>query len=257
MPMMNRLTDLLNLCERRLGTKQLNLPDSLSKDVWADEVIEKDTLNTFSRFFPHKIPYLLTEDRRKGPYYLIDEKLCQSVQILGCGDIDWGMLSKNCVGWGWGGASYYSTFDFFANGLSLDDIGLYQMLNDHTSIYKASIYLIFEPPNMIRLESALSNNMLQMLKAIPMKLYVKHAKNLMTIEPTKMETFEQLALCDVAIFLYNNLKYYQNIETTYATTDLNLELLQDYSNRRDDLIQTLRENYVSAGNRNQPIMITI
>jgi len=258
MPMMNRMTDLLELIERRLGTRQLNLPSTLSKDIWADEVIEKDTLRTFSRFYPHKIPYMLTEDRKKGPYYLIDEKLCNSIEILGCGDIDWKLLSKTAPAWGWGGpGAYFTMFDFFSNSMSLDDIGQYQMLTDHVSMLKTSLYVEFYPPNMIRLESALSNNMTQYLKAIPLNLFVKHAKNLMTIPPTQMETFEQLATCDTAIFLYNNLKYYQNVETVFATTDLNLDVLQDYQSRRDDLIQVLRDSYVSASNRNQPILIAI
>ena len=258
MPMMNRMTDLLDLIERRLGTRQLNLPKTLSKDVWADEVIEKDTLRTFSRFFPHKIPYTLTEDRKKGPYYLIDEKLCNSVEILGCGDIDWKLLSKTAPAWGWGGpGAYFTMFDFFSNSMNLDDIAQYQMLTDHVSMLKTSLYVEFQPPNMVRLESALSNNMTQYLKAIPLNLFVCHSKNLMTIPVTQMESFEQLALCDVGIFLYNNLKYYQNVETVFATTDLNLDVLQDYSNRRDDIITTLRDSYVSAGNRNQPILITI
>ena len=258
MPMMNRMTDLLDLIERRLGTRQLNLPKTLSKDVWADEVIEKDTLRTFSRFFPHKIPYTLTEDRKKGPYYLIDETLCNSVEILGCGDIDWKLLSKTAPAWGWGGpGAYFTMFDFFSNSMNLDDIAQYQMLTDHVSMLKTSLYVEFQPPNMVRLESALSNNMTQYLKAIPLNLFVCHSKNLMTIPVTQMESFEQLALCDVGIFLYNNLKYYQNVETVFATTDLNLDVLQDYSNRRDDIITTLRDSYVSAGNRNQPILITI
>lgn len=258
MPMMNRMTDLLDLIERRLGTRQLNLPKSLGKDVWAEEVIEKDTLRTFSRFYPASIDYVLTSDRKKGPYYLIDEKLCNSVEILGCGDIDWKMLSKSAPAWGWGGpGAYFSMFDFFNNVLDMDSIAGLQMLNDHVSMLKTSLYVEFRPPNCVEISSVLTNNMIQYLKAIPLKLYICHSKNLMTIEPTKMETFEQLALCDVAIFLYNNLKYYQNVETVFATTDMNLDVLQDYQSRRDDIVTTLRDSYVSAGNRNQPILIAI
>ena len=258
MPMLNRMTDLLNLIEHRLGTKQLNLPESLGKDVWADQVIEKETLTAFSRFIPHMIPYYLTDDRKKGNVYLIDEKLCNSVEILGCGDILWNELSKTSPGWGYGTASYFSMFDFFSNSISMDDIGMYQMLNDHTSMLKCSIYLQFVPPNMIRLESALSNNMTQYLKAIPIQLFVKHSKNLMTIPPTQMEVFEQLACCDVAIFLYHQLKYYQNVESAFATTDLNLDVLQDMSNRRDDVCEILRSaGTISAANRFQPMIIAI
>ena len=258
MPMINRMTNLLNIIERRLGTKQLNLPKTLGKDVWADEVIKNDTLLTYSQFYPHKIPYMLTEDRKKGPYYLIDEKMCNSVEILGCGDIDWKLLSKTAPAWGWGGpGAYFTMFDFFSNSMNLDDIAQYQMLTDHVSMLKTSLYVEFTPPNMVRLESALSNNMTQYLKAIPLNLFVKHSENLMTIIPTQWEHFVELACCDVAIFLYNSLKYYQNVETVFATTDLNLDVLQDRSNRRDDWINNAYSAYTSAANRNQPILIAI
>ena len=48
MPMSNRVSRLLDLIEMRLGTKQLNLPESLDKDTWM-HVIDISTLNTFSR----------------------------------------------------------------------------------------------------------------------------------------------------------------------------------------------------------------
>lgn len=256
MPMMNRCTDLVNKIEVRLGTRMLNLPQSLGKDKWMDTIIDKQSLQTFSRYFPHIQEYYLTADRRKGPYYLIDEALCNSVEILGVGDINWHALSRTCPAFGFG-AGFYSTFDFFMNGMSLDDIALQQMLADHSSIFKAGIYLDFRPPNMIRIESSLSNNMLEMLKAIPINLLVKHPRNLMTIPPTQMEIFEELATCDVAIFLFNNIKYFNNVETAFATTELNLDVIQDYANRRPDIVQTLRDSYVTAANRNQPIMLTI
>lgn len=256
MPMSNRCTELVNLIERRLGTKQLNLPPEFSKDKWMDEVIDKETIRTFSRYYPNEMTYYLTGDRRKGPYYLIDEAVCNSVNILGVGDIDWHLLSKTSPAFGFG-SGFYSTFDFFLSGIDAEGIALQQQMTDHASFFKAGIYLEFKPPNMIKISSNLSNNMLEMLKAIPIHLFVEHAKNLMTIEPTKMETFEQLATCDVAIFLYNNLKYYDEVETAFASSTLHLDVIQDYANRRDDIVQQLRENYVSAGNKNQPIMLVI
>jgi hypothetical protein len=252
----NRQSQLLDLIEHRLGTKQLNLPDTLNKDVWFDNVISKETLNTFSRFFPYEMTYYLTADRRKGPYYLIDENVCPSVNIIGIGDIDWHILSKNMPAFGFG-SGFYSTFDFFLNGLDVEGIAMQQQMVDHASIFKAGIYVEFKPPNMVRLQSNLSNNMLEMLKAIPIHLFVVHAPNLMTIEPTKMETFEQLAVSDVAIYLYNNLKYYNNINTPYATAELQIDILQDYANRRDDIVQQLRDGYVNFGNRNMPMLLTI
>ena len=62
----NRMTDVINKIERRLGTKPLGLPPELAKDKWASEVIIPDTLSTFSRYFPHMIRVLLTKDDHRG-----------------------------------------------------------------------------------------------------------------------------------------------------------------------------------------------
>ena len=51
----NRMNKLLDKIERRLGVKQLNLPDYLTKDKWAEEVIANETLDTFSRYFPNSM----------------------------------------------------------------------------------------------------------------------------------------------------------------------------------------------------------
>lgn len=256
MPMLNRQTSLLNKIERRLGTAMLNLPDDINKDSWMDKVIANETLDTFSRYYPFHMTYYLTGDRRKGPYYLIDENICPSQDIIGVGDINWHLLSKCTPAFGFG-SGFYSTFDMFTSGLNVEDIMMQQMLTDHASIYKCGIYIEYEPPNMVRLESNLSNNMLEMLKSIPIDLLIKHARNLMTIEPTKMEIFEQLATADVATFLYQSIKYFDNVQTAYATTDLKLDSLQDWMNKREEIVQKLEESYVSAANRNQPIIITI
>ena len=82
MPMANSMTLLLNKIERRLGTQQLNLPDYMSKNVWAKEVICNDTLDTFSRYLPNKMPYVIGPENKKNDYYLIDESICNNVQIL-------------------------------------------------------------------------------------------------------------------------------------------------------------------------------
>lgn len=79
----NRMSALLNKLERRLGTRQLKLPDYLSKDKWASDVIENETLDTFSRYYPNSMRIQLDlSQRNKNGYYLIDEYVPESVTIL-------------------------------------------------------------------------------------------------------------------------------------------------------------------------------
>lgn len=255
MPMNNRMTDLLNKIERRIGTKMLHLPDNLSKDTWV-EVIDGDTLDTFSRFFPHKIRYILgPENKKDRNTYIIDEDICNSVRILGAGDIDWHDFSSKApayqLGGGWG------TFDLLSSSYDAEDIMMTQMIADHVSIFSNGIYVEYLEPNMIKLSGIIDHSMLNFLTKIPISLFVKHSTNLMTIAPTKMETFEELAIADVASYLYENLKYYDGVETVFAGTDMKIGDLQNKAERRQDIVDKLKESYVSPANKNQPIMYCI
>ena len=72
-----------------------------------------------------------------------------------------------------------------------------------------------------------------------------------------METFEELAIADVASYLYENLKYYDGVETVFAGTDMKISDLQNKAERRQDIVDKLKESYVSPANKNQPIMYCI
>jgi hypothetical protein len=151
----------------------------------------------------------------------------------------------------------YSTFDMLTTSYDVEDIAMTQMMADHASLFNNGIYIDWLPPNKVRLTNIISNNYLNFMRSIPINLLVKHPTNLMTIEPTKMETFENLAQADVAVFLYNFLKHYDGVDTVFATTDLKLSDIQEEANRRPDIVQKLDDTYVSAANKNQPIMYTI
>lgn len=254
MPMANSMTLLLNKIERRLGTQQLNLPDYLSKDVWAKEVICNDTLDTFSRYFPNKIPYVLGPENKKNDYYLIDESICNNVVILGAGDIDWHRWSSHYPGLLYGGVNSY---DMMTSGIDFETITDVQMMADHVSAFSNGIYVEFIPPNKIKLNIIIASSFLTNFQRIPIKLFIKHADNLKTIPPTQMELFERLAIADVATFLYEQLKMYDNMETTYSNIDLKLSALEEKSRDRQQVVDYMEQNYVSAANRNQPIMLTV
>ena len=252
--MANSMTLLLNKIERRLGTQQLNLPDYMSKNVWAKEVICNDTLDTFSRYLPNKMPYVLGPENKKNDYYLIDESICNNVQILGVGDIDWHAWSAHYPGLLYGGVNSY---DMMTSGVDFETFTDIQMMADHVSAFSNGIYLEFVPPNKIKLNIIISSSFLTNYQTIPINLFVKHADNLKTIPPTQMELFERLAISDVATFLYEQLKMYDNLETTYSNIDLKLSSLEEKSRDRQQIIEYLESNYVSAANRNQPVLLTI
>lgn len=251
---MNRMEQLLNKIERRLGTKMLNLPQEIAKDSWA-EVIDEDTLSTFSRYFPNDILYFLDIDTpKKNGWYLIDEEKINSAEIIGVGDIDFSVLSKTSIY----GSVQYGYLDTIATSYGIDDVFRFQALSDLTSIFQNNLYLEFKAPNMVRITDSINIDNIKSLRTVPIRLFTKHPKNLMTISQTQMETFEQLAICDVASYLYENLKLFDGLENVYANIDLKLQDLQEKASRREEIVQRLDDAHVTfANNPNQPMILTV
>ena len=248
----NRMTMLLNKIERHLGTRPLNLPKHLQKDKWVD-VIKEETITTYSRYYPYELKYRI--DSRtpvKDGYYLLDEDIFGGIEILGIRDISWedfagnSLVSQQNAG--------YGIYDFLSSQYGMLDISLMQCQADMVSLYNNGIYVDFEPPNRVKLESA-TGQLGTSLRNFDLKILVKHNEALTTISPTQMETFEALAECDVARFLYEELKLFEGLETVYANIDLKLADLQDKANRREDVINYIKDSYVSASNKHQPYII--
>lgn len=252
----NKMNKLLNKIERRLGTKPLNLPDDLAKDKWAEEVIANETLDTFSRYFPNSMHIMLDlSQRKRDGFYLLDEYVPENVDILGVRDIDWSLFSRDSLRLQ--EAQGYGVYDFMTNNYGLDDIALLQMRADHMSLFNNQIFVEFKPPNMIKLSTVTGVDITRGMNSFPVEILIKHAPNLMTIPATMMETFEDLAEADVARFLYQNLKYYDGLETVYASIDMKISELETIAGKRDDIVAKLDDAHVSAANAHQPLMFTI
>ena len=256
------MTSLLNKIERRIGTKALSLPDPINKDTWAKEVIAEDTIPTFSRFFPHMITVYL--DREKSPmdregYYLLDPKMVDGADIIGIKDINFhafrdtgataipGMVS--------GGLGFYD-FATTVSEYTYDDIALLQGSADLNSVFNGQVFVDFQYPNRVRFRMAVGRQNIP-FRIVPLDVFVNHPLNLMTISPTIMESFEKLAIADVAVYLYEFLKYYDDLETVFANSNLKLDTIADKARMRDDIVEQFKESYVTPANKNQPIMYCV
>lgn len=253
---MNKMTNLINKIERRLGTNIINLPEQLAKDKWVN-IIEEDTIPTFSRYLPNAIKVLVnTKDTDIDGYSWVDTNLPDSIKILGIRDIDWhafGVIN--------GGArtpAGFGIYDMFSSQYGLDEIGLLQARADVTSFYNTTIYPEFKYPNKVRFKTAAGTAAINFqYDTVPLTLLIEHSLDLSTIAPTKMEIFENLATADVASFLYENLKYFDNLETVFANVDIKIDSLKDRADKREDIVNELKDGYVSAANSNQPLMYTV
>lgn len=251
----NSTTTLLNRIERRLGISQLNLPDYLQKDQWM-KVIEEESIVVFSRYFPDEKIYRISPSRDRidnEGYYIIDEdRLGKDIKILGVRDIDWESFSKTYNYYA-SGAYNYNTF---GDSFTLDVVGTAQMSADHNSLFQNGIFVDFKFPNRVKIVTVAN---IQVLKAldIPIILYTVHPSNLTTISPTQMRIFEDLCCSDIALWLYNELKYYDQLETVYSNIELKLDFLSNIADRREEIIDRLDEGHVTAANANIPYIMTI
>lgn len=250
MPFSNNMTLLINKIENRLGTDILTLPEKISKDKWPEKVIIPDTLVTWSRYYPNEFKYRVTPDHpMKNGWYLLDENMFQDCKILGVKNIDWGQFNANEY------ASPYGVYDYMSAGYDIGDMfGLINSANIN-SLFNNGIYPKFEPPNKFRLESTYGAQV--KMTNFTVLVLIEHSPNLLTISPTQMETFENLAQADVANFLYQKLKMYQDLQTVFANVNLRLEDLQEEARKRDDITNYIKESYVSSSNKNQPMILCI
>ncbi len=252
----NNMTKLIEKIERRLGTRALNLPDNLKKETWA-EVIKDESLLTFSRYFPHKIKIKLNRDTciYKDGYYILDEDKFPGVEILGVRDICWEDFGNTA---GVIGSTHpYGMHDIFMQTGNISDIAFIQMAADQASLFNNNIYIDYVYPNKIAIKNAQNTNITQSVSEIPVDLLIKHSDNLNTISPTIMEIFEDLVKADIASYLYNELKYYDGLDTVYGNIDLKLSDLEQQASKREEIIEKLKDSYISASNENQPLMFTI
>ena len=262
MALANDMTKLLNKIEKRLGLTLLTpyLPKGMQKSDWAD-IIMDDTIVTFSRYFPNEFKMLINEntvDKKKEGnvmWYYIKDEILQGCELLGIKDIDWMDSSSNNSSLTNGSTgNYYYPSGMPCPAATFESILSLQMAADFASLYNRGIYIDFQYPNRFALKGIGNTN--YDLNSFVVILLVQH-NSLSTISPTKMETFEKLAQIDIAKFLYMNLRYVDGLETVYVNIDLKLSELQDEANKRDDLIEELKNANVSMANDSVPAIWTI
>ena len=262
MALANDMTALLNKVERRLGLLPLepHLPEYLKKDKWAD-VIMQDTIVTFSRYYPNRFKMIISDDTCNKKtidgvvWYYIKDEILLGTKLLGIMDIDWTdhtTANSSLGATSLGGGYYYPSFA--CPEATLNSITTLQMQADISSLYNRGIVIDFEYPNRFALKGLANTN--YDLDRFTVILLVEHC-SLNTISPTKMETFEALAEADIANFLHMNLRYFDGFETAYVNIDLKLSELESEANKRDQIIEDLKNSYVSTSNDNIPYIWTV
>ena len=135
---MNDMSETVDRITDRIGMRLITLPKPIAQDKWPD-IIKRDSLTTFSRYFPHKMTiYIDTRHPTKGGWYLVNEFLPKGVQLMAIGDIEWAEFGHYA---GCEQSMGYGAYDFLSQNFGLDDVGLLQMRADHMSMFMNTIFV--------------------------------------------------------------------------------------------------------------------
>jgi hypothetical protein len=262
MALSNDMTALLNKIERRLGLTPLlpHLPEYCNKESWAT-IIKEDTLVTFSRYYPNRLKMLINsdtcykkKDEQQTIWYYIKDEVLQGAKLLGVMDIDWTDNSSNNSSLGTGSVGNYFYPSFGCPAATFESILTLQSMADFNSLYNRGIVIDFQYPNRFCLKGLANTN--YDLNSFTVILLVEHS-DLSTLSPTMQEIFESLAIADVANYLYQNLKYFDGLDTAFVNIDLKLSEINEFANKRDSIIDEIKNSYVSTSNSNIPYIFTV
>lgn len=278
MTLTNDMTKLLNKIARRNGLTLLEryFPKELKRNAWA-EIIQEDSLVTFSRYIPHMFPMVINDQtchRTKGSpnsnftdwgsvseqrtRYYIKPEVLNGVKLLGVRDIDWTDWTAQNSGFGSQtlGNGYFITNASICPEAALFDVMNLQMAADFGSLFNRGITVNWHDGEGYFTLEGIGNIDIN-LDSFVLMILVEH-NSMATISPTKMEVFETIAEGDVCNFLYQELLTWNDMETVYVTVSIKqMEKLQQKADKRDDMVEKIKEDFVSAANESVPIIWTI
>lgn len=211
---------------RRLGLSSLNLEKYYPL---IKETLMEDTLSVFSEFFPY--PYMMKVDLSEMEselahdgsriYYLRDEFLEKNnLEIISVMAVD--------------GASSMMDYNAPLQRFNVDEMILEAAASNIRSGLNISLRSFeFMPPNRLKLRGYNGTENLRISVKIPYP-------NFGAVPQSVGLNMEKLAIYDIQIVLYNELKHYENLETADGNIDLKISDWSDAESRRDDLIELFR-----------------
>lgn len=203
-------SEVLDHIKMRLGLSH-NISPLSDEDII--KTINRETLKTFSKYYPYMFMMSIYEDRDQM-LLLGDQK---GVYFLKTGDLEVLNIS-----------SIYRVSQYLYDKWPIYNVDAfnYQMFSDLKSIVTIPSTFLFIPPNKIEVFPKFytpSDFMIQ-VKCV-------HPTHLMSIPLALRDQFCELAVLDIKTALYPILKNYNGMNTAYATIDLKID---DYANSWDE-----------------------
>jgi hypothetical protein len=211
---------------RKLGLAALDLEDFYPL---IEETLKGNTLSTFSQFFPYS--YIITKDLSKERcevwpdfsrvYYLSDRFLDDNrIDIISVQRVD--------------GASSFLDYNAPLQRFNIDEMILEGVASNVRSLMNISTRgFEFMPPNRIKLIGYSGTEEVKITVKIPYPSFGAVPESLSIV-------MEKLAILDVKLVLYPELKQYENLDSYDGQIDLKISDWGDAESQRDQLIEDFR-----------------
>lgn len=230
------LSELLTMVKMDIGIYMVPLPFENSDKVLFD-VIKMKSLRTFSNLFPHKMEFVMDLKDLEVIRETYDEKSYRLPTLFGdrpiISVIKVDPYSSNYTG------NYFGGNPIITNSANLyEDTMLGALGYDLLSTVAPPFTFRFTAPSTLTLY-----NIGTFADKIKIQLAYGHAENLSTIKPTMEDSFYELVKLDIKSFLYNNLKHYNTIQTSFATLNLMIDEWSGAEQERRELVERWTDEY--------------
>ncbi|MDD3172138.1 MAG: hypothetical protein PHF63_00465 [Herbinix sp.] len=227
---------LLTSIKMSLGIYQIKLPFDNPDEALMD-VLRIKTLPIFSVYYPYnmrrfiKLADLTPIDKSyERSIYRVPEELVAGRRIITINNIE----PRNRPM----GGNYLDPNMGYQSSELFGEIMMTQLNQDLTSLVTPPFTWEFREPNILILY-----NITALYGEAEFDFGLVHDENLSTIPMTLYEAFHELALLDIKEFLYNALKYYNELSTAYGTITLKIDDWSDAANQKSDLLSKWTDTF--------------
>lgn len=231
-------TAVVNYIEKRLGFRFTDIEMTHEEII---DNIKRDTLVTFSKYFPYQERVIIDNKKDLVPGYRNRYFINCETEVLNINKI---------IGLGTMGSDSIAAYVHPAAMAQMmsDPISI-QMSADLLSLTHNPITFIYYHPNQVEIAPnyALSNHYIVVCNTV-------HPEHLGTIPTLLQNEFLQLAYCDTAIVLYSIRKRFANMQTTFGTLDLNIDDLSEAKDKRNEIIENMEKSALRYGKRKKIII---
>ena len=232
------IAELVNNIKARLGASHRNL-ELDDRDIV--NLLQNETLKTASIYNPFFLEYLLDPETERvegmGNVFNVPMEIA-GFETIGVEKV---FAAQNTA----------SMYGFVPYGILGGDIGTImgnylnmKLANGITGLMLPPDTFQYVHPGMLRIFNTYTQNKYFVV------LRTTHKKDFSTFPYGLRETIMKLALADVANDLLGIRTFFQNLGSTFAEINLNTDMLNNWADKRDDLIENMRKNQLkNAGVR--------